>query len=321
MRILIVKTSSLGDIVHNLPAVSDMAAHLPDAHIDWLAEEAFADIPALHPAVRTVHTIRLREWLRAPWRAATWRAVQTLKERLQAEPYDVVLDSQGLLKSAAVARLAGQPVWGADRLSAREPLAALFYQKGVRVRRDQHAVTRNRTLAAGAFGYPVPIGPPRYGIHASPTAHSGPKPYWVALHATSRAAKLWPPEHWVVLGQGLARLGFATLLPSGTDREAEAARVIAAGIGPSATCLPRMAIRALAGVLAEAAAVVGVDTGLVHLGAALGRPTVGIYCDTDPLRTGVFAEGQAVNVGGIGAHPSPTEVMAALARLEALPCL
>lgn len=321
MRILIVKTSSLGDIVHNLPAVTDMATRMPDAHIDWLVEEAFADIPALHAAVRTVHTMHLREWRRAPWQRATWRAVGALKERLRAQPYDVVLDSQGLLKSALAARLAGRPVWGADRLSAREPLAALFYQKGVRVRRDQHAVTRNRTLAAGAFGYPVPVDAPRYGICAPAADTAGPRPYWVALHATSRAAKLWPADRWVAVGQALARLGLATLLPSHTDREAKAARAIAADIGPSATCLPRMTVRALAGVLAEAVAVVGVDTGLVHLGAALGRPTVGIYCDTDPRQTGVFAQAGAVNVGGVGESPQPAEVLAALARLDALPSL
>ncbi len=321
MRILIVKTSSLGDVVHNLPAVSDIAAHLPDARIDWLVEEAFADIPALHPAVETVHPIRLREWLRTPWRPATWRAMKALRKRLRAESYDVVLDSQGLLKSVFAARLAGRPVWGADRLSAREPLAASFYQRGIHVRRDEHAVTRNRVLAAGAFGYPVPADTPRYGIGARTEAYAGPRPYWVALHATSRPAKLWSSDHWVALGQSLARLGFATLLPSGTDREAQAARAIAQGIGPAATCLPRMTVRALAGVLDAATAVVGVDTGLVHLGAALGRPTVGIFCDTDPQKTGVFAGPTALNVGTIGAAPTPAAVMGALAQLHALPCL
>lgn len=321
MRILIVKTSSLGDVIHTLPAVTDLAARRPAALvIDWLVEERFAEIPALHPAVTTVIPLALRRWLRAPWRPQAWRMMQDLRARLRANTYDLVIDCQGLLKSAGVARLAGAPVIGPDRLSAREPLAANLYQRGVRVRRTQHAVVRNRALVAGALGYAVPATGPDYGITTPPPpAGVWPPAYCVALHASSRRAKLWGSERWRLLGEALEGYGWTILLPSGSAAEAKAAAAIAAAIGASAQALPPMTLTALGGLMGGAQVVIGVDTGLLHLAAALKRPTVGIFTDSDPQQTGVMTTSPAVNVGGIAEPPAPSAVLAALATFANRP--
>ncbi len=312
MNILIVKTSSLGDVVHNLPMVSDIHARFPSAQIDWVVEKAFADIPALHPAIRTVIPVELRRWLRAPWQARTWEELKTFRRSLRQARYDLVLDSQGLLKSAVLARQALGPVYGPDRRSARETWAALLYQRGVPVVWEQHAVWRNRSLAAGALGYPIPTAEPNYGL-APPQPKTSPSTtaYCVALHATSRASKLWPEESWVALGKALAQQGLATLWPSGSPEEERAAHAIAQAIGAGAQALARMSVRDLAAIIAAARGVVGVDTGLVHLAAALNRPTVGIFCDSDPKQTGVLAA-NASSLGGFGARPSVEAVMQAL---------
>ncbi|WP_287800455.1 lipopolysaccharide heptosyltransferase I [Acidiphilium sp.] len=317
MRILLVKTSSLGDVVHNLPMVSDMVRARPGLAIDWLVEPAFADIPAMHPAVGSVVVADLRHWLRSPWDRGTWRGVRALRARLAETAYDLILDTQGLVKSALVARLARGPLYGPDRRSAREPLAAAFYAHGLPMDWRRHAVWRNRMLGAGALGYPLPETPPDYGLSAPLSGDRLTEPACLLFHATSRASKLWPAGHWVALGRALQRRGFATLLPSGNEREQAAATGIAQAIGAGARVLPRTGIRELAGVIAQARMAVGVDTGLLHLAAALGRPTVGIFCDSDPAQTGVLANA-AMNLGGFKACPAADEVLAALEQLGTL---
>ncbi len=318
MRILIVKTSSLGDVVHNLPMVSDIRARIPRARIDWLVERAFADIPALHAGVHAVIPIELRRWLRAPWKASTWQGLGDCRKHLRAQRYDLILDSQGLLKSALAARLARGPVYGPDPRSAREGLAGFLYTRGLPMRWDQHAVSRNRALAAAALAYPVPADAPDYGIDP-PDVLARRGPYCVALHATSRDSKRWPADHWIALARALADHGLTTLLPSGSAREQADAEAIARGIGPQAQALPRQRIRDLAAILGQAQAVIGVDTGLVHLAAALGRPTVGIFRASDPAQTGVLAGDRARNLGGFGACPPVQAVVAALKDLGVLP--
>ena len=162
-RILIVKTSSMGDIVHALPLVSDLATHVPGAHIEWVLEEGFAPIPRLHPAVERVHTVALRRWRKQPFAADTWCELCAARAELRVQPYDRIIDCQGLAKSAWVAHWARGPRTGLDRASAREPLAAFFYGQRVRVPRSQHAVARNRALGAAAFGY-VPDAKPRFAL-------------------------------------------------------------------------------------------------------------------------------------------------------------
>lgn len=314
-RLLIVKTSSLGDVIHNLPILADIRAHYPEMRFDWAVEEAFAEIPALHPAVDVVIPVAVRRWRRSLWVPSTWREMAVAWKRLRAQRYDFILDTQGLLKSALIASQAQGVLHGQDRVSAREPMAALFYREKHAVSRRQHAVQRNRQLAALALDYAVPDSPPGYGIQApllTPDI-ALPSPYVVGLHATSRDSKLWPVGYWAALGQQLSAQGLHLLLPWGSEGEYRRALAIAAAT-PQAVVLPRMRLTQLAAVLTAAHAAVGVDTGLAHLAVALGVPTVAIYTDTDPALTGLLAgdPARARNLGGSGQCPSVESVMAAL---------
>jgi heptosyltransferase I len=317
-RLLIVKTSSLGDVIHNLPVIADIRAHVPDIVIDWVVEENFADIPALHPAVSNVIPVAVRRWRKKLFTRNTWHEMSVFRKRLTENRYDWVLDTQGLLKSALITSFAHGEKHGHDRGSAREPLASLFYGYRHAVARGQHAVTRNRQLAALALGYAMPETLPDYGIR--PTAGSLPaglpERYIVGLHATSRDSKLWPMEHWITLGKHLSERGLSLLLPWGNEDERTRAATISASV-PNAIVLPRLRLGELAAVLANAVASVGVDTGLIHLAVALDVPAVAIYTDTDPLLTGVFGAHPecSINIGGIGQSPSCDDVRAALDRI------
>ncbi|MHB1528283.1 MAG: lipopolysaccharide heptosyltransferase I [Acidiferrobacteraceae bacterium] len=320
-RILIVKTSSMGDIVHSFPMVTDLRRHRPHAEIDWLAEESFAALPLLHPGVQQVLPVALRRWRHAVWSVSTWREWRLFWRRLRAEHYDVVLDNQGLLKSALLARGARGPVWGADRHSAREGLAAWLYHRRVPMRWQQHAIARNRELAARLFGYPVPTDPPDYGLPAADTVNPG---LVLCLHATSRTTKEWPEASWRTLLVALADRGFVAHLPYARPGSADErrARALAAAV-PGAQVLTPRPLGALAPLLSSAALVVGVDTGLLHLAAAYGRPTVAIYVDSDPRLNGVCAGmgGVAVNVGRGDGAPSPGTVLDAIRSLpDTTPC-
>jgi heptosyltransferase-1 len=306
LKILFVKTSSLGDVVHNCPAVSDAARKLPAAEIDWVVEEPFAAIAAMHAAVRRVIPVRLRRWRGEWWRGATWREIGAYRAAVRAERYDAVIDTQSLIKSAALSTFALGERHGLDASSAREPLAARFYQRRHAVPRDLHAVERNRRLAAQALGYALDL-PLEYGL-APVVANGGNAPYAVFLTMTSRADKLWPEEHWIELGRAL---GPRIVLPWGSDAERARAARIAAAL-PQAEVGPRMTIEQLARLFARADAVVGVDTGLTHLAAALGARTVGIYCGSDPALTGIYGAPRAANVGTLGLPPTPAQVIQAL---------
>ncbi len=310
-RLLIVKTSSLGDVIHNLPVIADIHAHFPDMQIDWLVEESFADIPRMHPGVSSVIPVAVRRWRKSLFNKATWSEIAACKRRLGAESYDLVLDTQGLIKSAVLGSFAHAPHHGQDAKSAREPLSARFYQHKHNIPRDQHAVVRNRQLAAKALGYATPDSPPDYGIQAPNTAltFTLPDAYIVGLHGTSRDSKLWPVEHWIELGKHLSEQGLHLLLPWGNQAEHNRAIDIADGV-PKSVVLPKLGLNEVAKVLAGAKAAVGVDTGLAHLAVALKVPTVAIYTDTDPNLTGLYPglNSSAVNLGGYSQVPS-TEIV------------
>jgi heptosyltransferase-1 len=316
MRILLVKTSSLGDVVHNLPVASDLRARFADAQIDWAVEEAFADIPRLHPAVSGVIPVALRRWRRGLFSSQTWAEIGQLRARLRVGGYDEVIDTQGLVKSALVARMAPGRRSGLDFRSSREPLWP-FFHRTYAVPWGQHAVERNRQLAANALGYALD-GPPRYGI-APPARLRGPdgwaaplapRAYAVLLHATSAAGKLWPEHRWIKLGDHLQHHGLRCVLPWGNDAERERSERIAKLLH-RAVVPPRLAIADAAWLLGGARIVFGVDTGLSHLATALGTPTVGLYCATDPAATGLYGAPQARNLGGIGHPPSVADAIAA----------
>jgi heptosyltransferase-1 len=319
MQLLIIKTSSLGDVIHNLPVMADILAQSPGAEIDWVVEENFADIPAMHPRVRRVIPVGMRRWRRQLIAPATWRDIVRFRRELQDKTYDIVLDSQGLLKSALLARLARGPTRGPDRTTARESLAACFYNQAFHVARGRHAVERNRDLASQALGYPPPVGAPDYGIRAPEITFpfSVPGKFIVGLHATSRASKRWPDEQWITLGKKLAGREIPLLLPWGSPDEERHARNLAQQL-EHAIVLPRLNLRELAALMGRAQAVVGVDTGLVHLSAALDRLTVAIFTDTSPRLTGVVASRpeRVRNVGDSRQIPDVESVWQALTELK-----
>ena len=317
MRILLVKTSSLGDVVHNLPVASDIRRALPAARIDWLVEEAFVDLPRLHPAVDRVIPVALRRWRKAPCSARVRGEFAAFRTALRAVDYDLVLDTQGLLKSALLARQArlapGGRRFGHRWTSAREPLAALFYQASAGMPRTLHAVARNRGLASAALGF-VPALGIDYGLDCPPLEAG-----WIAagrvavlLSATSRDDKLWPEAHWIALGRRLAEQGLFCILPAGNAAELARAERIAAAL-PGAIVPPPLGIAELARLFVRAERVVGVDTGLTHLAAALDKPTVALFTASNPALTGVLAGPAAHNLGGIGQCPGVDEVLAVAA--------
>lgn len=310
MRLLLVKTSSLGDVVHNLPVVSDLRRAFPDATIDWCVEEAFVDIPRLHPEVADVIPVAIRRWRRNILRAATWHEIGDFRQRLRSRQYDAVLDTQGLVKSALIAWQAHGERFGYAAEVAREPLAARAYDRTFVIPPNAHAVERNRWLAAAAFGLPVDI-PLSYGIltPALELSWLGARPYAVMLTATSRDDKLWPEADWIVVGNSFAERGIVPVFPSGNTLERERAERIAAAI-PGAVVAPPLSLRELAALLGRARLTLGVDTGLVHLAAALGTPTIALYTATDPALTGAYGPGFVRNLGNRLAPPSAAQVLA-----------
>jgi len=293
MRILIVKTSSLGDIVHTLPALTDAARAVPGLRCDWLAERAFAEIPAWHPAVERVIQCDLRGWRRNLGQTVFGGDWSRFRAELRHTGYDLVIDAQGLVKSAWLARQARGPLAGPDRVSAREPLAASFYRRGYAVPRHDaaHAVERSRRLFAQALGYPYADTPPAAGLECArfPRPES-PLPHAVFLHGTTWPSKRWPLGHWCELGAWIARRGLRVVLPWGSEAERSDAQRIAQAC--NGLVLPRLGLTALGGWLAWARLCVGVDTGLAHLAAALGTPQLTLYGPTLPALTGAVGDHQ-----------------------------
>ncbi len=315
--ILVVRPSSLGDIVHALALVADVRAQRPGLAIDWVAEESFAPLVALDPGVRRVIPIALRRWRGQLLAAATWHEMAAFGRDIRRDRYAAVLDLQEQIKGAVVARIARGPRHGPDRASIREPIATLAHDVHHAIDPDQHLIDRCRQLAAAALGYRAE-GPPRFGLVAPAPARASAvpdRPYLVFLHATSRADKLWPEANWRALIAAFAKAGFAILLPWGSEDERERSERLAAG-EPAAGVPPRHLLPALAALIARAALVVGVDTGLVHLAAALGTPTVSLFVATDAKLAGVErASAFARDLGGVGRVPAPDAVIEAAGAL------
>lgn len=312
-HIVLIKTSSLGDVLHNLPVVTDIRKYLPDARIDWVVEENFAALPALHPGVEHVIPVALRRWRRSWWHSRS--EMKAFYRELRTRPYDLALDTQGLLKSALITRCVRAERCGHAWDSAREPLASLFYDRTYTIARDLHAVERNRQLAAAALGYTAE-GAPDYGIRTPDIALPWlpDAPYAVLLHATSRDDKLWDEQNWIALGERLHSAGLCAVLPWGNEKEKARSERLCTAI-PGSVCAPRLNLNEAAALLGKARAAVGVDTGLSHLAAALDVPIVGIYTATDPGLTGLYAGPRAVNLGG--RHVPPT-VDAVIEKLSGL---
>jgi len=307
LHILIVRTSSLGDLVHMLPAVSDIARHVPQAHIDWVVEEKFQEIPAWHPAVDQVIPVAHRRWRKAWWAARHERAA--LRQQLVSETYDIVLDMQALMKSVWIVRQTRGQRHGLDWRSAREPLASLFYDVRHRVAFWQPAVQRQRLLAASVFGY-TPDTPPDFGLHRL-THDVSVQDYAMVMPSASRDDKLWPAQHWQTVFDRLRDHGLHSRLLAGNAVETARAQALA-GSRADVEILPRMGLTEVARMLAGARVMVGLDSGLTHLAAGLGRPTIGIYQASTPVRTPLQGSAYTASLGERGRPPSAQTVLDAL---------
>lgn len=281
MKVLLIKMSSLGDVVHTLPAVTEAASH--GVRFDWVVEEAFAPIAAAHPAVNCVLPIAWRRW-RSNLPAAKDELMAFVR-RLRQSRYDLVVDAQGLWKSALVRAFArAEETWGFDHTSAREGVSAVFYHRHVHVDSDSHAIDRLRSLFAETFAYPLAAEAyPASGIERSGMATGR---TCLLCHGTTWPSKHWPENMWCELAQSLQQQGYQILLPAGGADERARAKRIAGFPGSRAKVLPEMSLAELLGVLQAAALVVGVDSGLSHLAAALGVPTLSLYGSTDAQLTG-----------------------------------
>jgi heptosyltransferase-1 len=276
----------------------------------------------MHPAVTRVFPIALRRWRQRPFAIDSWRQLLSLRRALREQRYHTIIDCQGLLKSALVAASARGPVTGPSGTSAREPLATLFYRRKIVVDFDQHAVDRNRRIGAGALGYPLDA-PEDFGIRERATQMNAAPPFdedgaVLLLSNASRPGKRWPDDHWVAVENALALQAKQSWLAWGSESERQdclrrAARMHAARV------LPRSTLGQVAVLASRAALVLGLDTGLTHLAAAVGAPTVGIFCDYDTKLVGLRGAGCVVSLGGVDQTPTVQEVLAAVASVGAMP--
>ena len=306
--ILFIKTSSLGDVIHHMPALTEARRARPDARFSWLVEEAFAPLVALHPAVDAVVPVAWRRWRKSLYAPATLREIAASLSAIRAATYDEIVDSQGLVRSGAIARIARGRRHGYDAASIREPLAAMFYNVRHSVSRDLHAVERNRILTGLALGY-APQGAPDFGLARVRPAAAAPR-YAVLLHATARPEKQWPEANWIALGQALAGAGLELVLPWGTEDERVRSERLAASL-PAARVPARAPLDSVARLIGGADLVVGVDTGLLHLAAALGVPLVAIFAASVPSLTGPVGNGPLAVLGAKGEAPTASAVRAA----------
>ncbi|NMM36569.1 MAG: lipopolysaccharide heptosyltransferase I [Glaciimonas sp.] len=324
MNILIVRVSSLGDVVHNMPMVADILRHYPNAKIDWVVEEGYASLVRLNRGVRNVIPFALRRWRKSLFAAQTRAEIAAFYRILRRESYDFVFDTQGLLKTGVVMRIArlnsGGKRFGlanGTEGSGYEGISRIFHTDSVAVGRFTHAVKRSRLVAAAAFGTSVD-SPADFYLQApqlpSQSIWLPPIPYAVFFHATARAAKQWAPANWIQLAHSVEPRGLPILLPWGSANEKRAADTLAENI-PTAQVLPKLAMMEAVVLAQRAALVVGVDTGLTHIAAAFERPTIELYCDSPRWKTEGNWSPNIINLGDRGAPPTVAEVEAAVTQL------
>jgi heptosyltransferase-1 len=306
-EVLFIKTSSLGDVIHHMPALTEARAKLPGVRFSWVVEEAFAPLVRLHPAVSEVIPVAARRWRRTLLRPSTWREMAAFRHSLKSRTFDEIVDSQGLLKSALIARYAQGRRRGYDRNSIKEPAASWLYDIKHPIAWKRHAISRNRALTAEALGY-VSEGPPDFGLDRGSLAPSATRPYGVLLHATAQVSKEWPEENWRMLAAALGSADIDLVVLHGNEAERERAARIAQA-SPHARVPERAPLDQVARLIAGASFVVGVDTGLLHLAAALGVPLVAIFLGSEPGLTGPMGQGPMVVLGAKGAPPSVAEVV------------
>jgi heptosyltransferase-1 len=318
LKILLVRLSSLGDVLHNLPIVADILRHYPQAQVDWVVEEGYVSLVRLNPHVRKVIPFALRRWKKEFKQVAVRAELRGFFRDLRAEQYDYVFDTQGLIKTGLVmacarVRPGGHKVGMANGTedSGYEGVSRIFHSRSIPVEPRTHAVARGRQVVAAALGYTVDTAPD-FGLPAPDPAARWPwmpaGPYVVFFHGTARAAKKWPPADWIALGRALAPL--PVLLPWGSPGEKEDAMFLAAAL-PNATVLPKLPMMEAVELARHAALAVGVDTGLTHIAAAFLTPTVEIYVDSPRWKTEGNWSPRIVNLGDTGTPPSVDAVLGA----------
>ena len=323
LNILLVRVSSLGDVLHNLPMVADIARHYPDANIDWVVEEGYVSLVRLNARVRTIIPFALRRWRKSLGQAETRAEIKQFFRTLRQQQYDYVFDTQGLLKTGIImgaARVAkgGRKVGLANGSegSGYEGISRFFHTDSVPLDPRTHAVARGRLVAGAALGYTVDT-PADFGLPAISPDEARPdwmprEPYAVYFHGTARDAKKWAPQSWIDLGAQLAPM--TILLPWGSPKEKAEAEHLAASL-PNARVLPKLAMADAVLLARHAALAIGVDTGLTHIAAAFTRPTVEIYADSPRWKTEGNWSPRIINLGDRGAPPSVAEVSAAAKSL------
>jgi heptosyltransferase I len=311
--ILFIKTSSLGDVIHHMPALTDARKARGDASFSWLVEEAFAPLVQMHPGAGEVIPVASRRWRKSLYAPVTMAEIAESFRAIRARHYDDIVDSQGLLRTALIARIAHGRRHGYDASSIRESLASHFYDSRYRVDRNLHAIERNRILTGLALGY-EPQGTPDYGLDRARFAGVASR-YAVFLHGTARPEKQWPEAHWIALGQAL---GEDLVLPWGSESERARGERIAARV-TRARVAQRAPLDQVARLIAGAQYVVGVDTGLLHLAAALGVPLVAIFTGSKPNLTGPVGKGPLRVLGDNGMTPSVEDVVNAITNVVRYP--
>ncbi len=291
MRILLIKMSSMGDVIHALPAITDLKRAMPGATLDWVVEERFAYIPKWHPGVDTVIPIALRRWRKNWLKSRFSDDYKTFCKRIKHTHYDVVIDAQGLLKSALVARKAHGQTYGYNRHSIREPLASMLYRHTIPVSRELHAVTRVRQLFSQAFDYSLGNEQPDFGLDRARFSQVSVAPTIVLCHGTTWDNKHWPEVYWKKLVQMLVDTGYQVKLAWGNVVEKDRSLRLSHGID-GAQVLPDLNIEEMAEVIAGAAGVVAVDTGFAHLAQAFDVPLVVLFGPTSAELTGPIGQRQ-----------------------------
>ena len=339
-KILLVKLSSLGDVLHNLPIIWDLRARLPEAQIDWVVEEGYVHLlkPLLSiggfRGIDRIIPFGLRRWKKSLFKLQTWKEFFTFKKELQAVSYDVIIETQGLLKSALVCALAHKSsnavvagLANATEFSGYEPIARAFYNQCVQVPKQCHAIDRSRCVMSSSLDWPL-LDRQENPASFYPETHvdeRGPsetprdlgvlkKPYILCFHSTAREAKRWSNAHWISLGKSLSSKGYQIVFPWGNAAEKKISAQLASQID-GAIVPDAFSIQEAFSMIAGAILTIGVDTGLTHLAAVLGKPTVEIYCDSPRWKTEGYWSKQIINLGDIQAPPTVDEVLGASLRL------
>jgi heptosyltransferase-1 len=311
-EILFIKTSSMGDVLHHMPAVTDARRRFPDARITWVVDELYAPLARLHPAVNEIIPIAVRRWRRNLLSLKTWGEMRAALRMLRARRFDTIVDTQGLVRTAAMARLLHGTSHGYDAASVREPVAARLYDVTHKVGWDLHVIARNRTLTGRALGY-EPQGAPDYGFDRSQFRSDAAKPYAIIFHATAKKTKEWPEERWLEVGKALAAQGLEVVLPWGNAEERERSERLAAAI-PRARVPDLQPILEVGKLIAGAKIVVGVDTGFLHIAAALGVPLVAVFTIVKSHAAMPMGPGRVAMAGAESGLPEVRDVLAAIDR-------